>query len=334
MSYKTAFRQVMREYETSRSRAESLLDRRKADIYNELPRIAEIDKALNILGAELARCALDQNQARFNEIREVVRVLKDERRIILEEAGSAEFTAVYNCEVCNDTGFVQSSAESPVERCACLKQRLIDEYYSLSNVREILQAENFDMFDLRLFSENIIENEGLSPHMNMQHIYKLTTNFVENFGTEFNNLLLYGGTGLGKTFACHCIAKDLLDKGRTVLYLTAPRLCKVIEDYRFNRESLAAPDEMLDAVDNVDLLILDDLGAEVSTVITSAALFDIINQRLISYKHTVISTNLTPTALEAQYSERIVSRFFGNYQMLKFFGEDIRLKKKYGSVRI
>ena len=334
MSYKAAFRKVMGEFESQRKQTEHLKDERKQEIYAKLPRVAEIDRETGILGASIARCALSQDASKLSDLRGKIALLKAERDSILEETGVAELESVYKCSKCKDTGFVQLTQTSTPTRCACLNQRLIDEYYSLSNVRQILNAENFDMFDLRLFSENIQESEGLSPHTNMQYIYKLTTNFVKNFDDEFNNLLLYGGTGLGKTFACHCIAKDLLDKGRTVLYLTAPRLCKVIEDYRFNRDALTEPDEMLDAVDNVDLLILDDLGAEVSTVITSAALFDIINQRLISYKHTVISTNLTPTALEAQYSERIVSRFFGNYQMIKFFGEDIRLKKKYGSVRI
>jgi DNA replication protein DnaC len=112
-----------------------------------------------------------------------------------------------------------------------------------------------------------------------------------------------------------------------------PRLCKVIEDSRFNRASLAEPEEMLDAVDTVDLLVLDDLGAEISSLITSAALFDIINQRLLTRRPTLISTNLTTNELAVQYSERIVSRFLGNYQLIKFFGEDIRVKKKYGGTR-
>jgi len=331
MGYKSAFRQVMRDYEVSRHRAESLLDERRNEMYQRMPRIAEIDKELGILGAALVRNTLGSGDA-LDEIRADIGCLQEERRVLLENVISGVDT-VYSCEKCVDTGYIQATLESPGTRCTCLQQRLIDEYYSLSNIKGILQDENFDTYDLRLFSESLIESEGLSPHANMQQIYRLTTRFVTDFDTEFNNLLLYGGTGLGKTFACHCIAKDLLDKGQTVLYLTAPRLCKVIEDYRFNRESLAAPDEMLEAVDEVDLLILDDLGAEVSTIITSAALFDIINQRLISRKHTVISTNLTPTALEAQYSERIVSRFFGSYQMIKFFGDDIRVKKKYGGLR-
>jgi len=335
MTYKAAFSKVMKDYEFAREDANILIEQRKAEVYARAPEIAEIDKALAKLGAGLARMALAGDENGMKEVREKSLWLKDKRQVLLQSNFAENYlTPVYRCTDCEDTGYIQNAPGRPAERCPCLKQRLINEYYSLSNMKEVLQDENFDTYDLRLFSDAILPNEGLSPNVNMQTIYRLATKFVTDFDSEFNNLLLYGEPGLGKTFVCHCIAKDLLDAGRTVLYLTAPRLCKILEDYRFNRESLAEPDAMLATVDEVDLLILDDLGAEFSTVVTSAALFDIINQRLLTRKHTVISTNLTPDALAAQYSERIVSRFAGNYQMIKFFGEDIRVKKKYGGLRM
>jgi len=335
MTYKAAFNKIMKDYEFARDDANILVEKRKAEVYARVPEIAEIDRTLAKLGASLARMALAGDENGMKEARSQADLLKDKRQTLLANNFGADYlTAVYRCMDCQDTGYIQTTSGHPAERCPCLKQRLINEYYSLSNMNQVLQDENFDNYDLRLFNTNILPNEGLSPNVNMQTIYRLATKFVIDFDSEFNNLLLYGEPGLGKTFVCHCIAKDLLDAGRTVLYLTAPRLCKVLEDYRFNRESLTEPDEMLAAVDEVDLLILDDLGAEFSTVVTSAALFDIINQRLLTRKHTVISTNLTPDALAAQYSERIVSRFAGNYQMIKFFGEDIRVKKKYGGLRM
>ncbi|MCL1787181.1 MAG: ATP-binding protein, partial [Defluviitaleaceae bacterium] len=299
------------------------------------PELADIDQTLAKLGAGLARMALAGDTEGIRAAKTEASALRERRQALLKGTiGESFLTDVYRCDACKDTGYLETAPGQPARRCPCLKQRLINEYYSLSNVKEALQEENFDTYDLRLFSQNILPREGLSPHTNMQTIYRLAMQFVTDFDKEFNNLLLYGEPGLGKTFVCHCIAKDLLDAGKTVLYLTAPRLCKVLEDYRFNRESLTEPDAMLSAIDEVDLLILDDLGAEFSTIVTSAALFDIINQRLLTRKHTVISTNLTPETLAAQYSERIVSRFAGAYQMIKFFGEDIRVKKKYGALRI
>lgn len=336
MRHKNTLRDIMREYEQIRSQTETQRDQRIEDIYRSIPRLAEIDQALKEQGLGLARIALSGDADKANESRATSAKLRKERHTLLEKNKISEnyFTPDYRCNVCKDTGYTIFAPGIPANPCVCLKQSLIDEYYSLSNMKEILQEENFETFDIRLFSEETLKSEGLSPRQNMENNYRHATSFVQKFGKKFQNLLLYGKSGLGKTFICHCIAKDLLDEGQTVLYLTAPRLCKIIETHRFNRDSLSEPEEMLDTVDQVDLLILDDMGTEISTIITSAALFDIINQRLLMRKPTVISTNLTPDGLEAQYSERILSRFLGHYHMIKFFGEDIRAKKKYGGLRI
>jgi len=321
----------MRSYETSRNQAEALLEERRAALIRSFPRIQEIDRALSETGLSLAKLALSQDKYGLQEARAKAEALKQEKASILAAGGVPEdyLTAIYRCATCNDTGYKPPEPGRLPERCGCLKQKLVEAYYSLSNIKGILDEENFDTFDSRCFSPTIVEAEGISPLTNMQAIYRIATDFVQDFNVKFDNLLLYGRPGLGKTFICHCIAKDLLDAGHTVLYLTAPRLFKIIEDYRFNREFMVEP-EMLDAVTDVDLLILDDLGAEFITLVTSSALFDIINQRLLAKKPMVISSNLPPQELMSHYSERIFSRFTGHYRMIKFFGEDVRSKKKYG----
>ena len=334
MTYRAAYRKVMREYEYARDGAAALLEARKAEVYSTVPEIKEIDYALAKIGSGLSKLALAGDTQGMANARQEAEALKAKRQALLKSTvGESYLVNVFRCMACQDTGFIQETPGSVATRCKCLRQRLINEYYALSNIKGALEEENFDTFDYRIFSTETVREEGLSPRENMQTVYRLATQFVRDFGTTFDNLLLYGEPGLGKTFVSHCIAKDLLDAGKTVLYQTAPRLCKILEDYRFNREAMREPDEMIAAVDDVDLLILDDLGAEIPTVVTSAALFDIINQRLLARKPTVISTNLTPVALTNQYSERLVSRFF-NYQMIKFFGEDLRVKKKYGGLRI
>ena len=332
MAYKSIYKDVMRSYEAARNQAETIREERLSAIYHSFPQVAKIDKELSAIGLSLAKLALTKDEHALHAARNNAEALKQEKAAILAAGGVPEdyFTAIYNCMACNDTGHKPQEPGMLPKRCTCLRQKLVDAYYSLSNIRGILDEENFDTFDLRCFSPNIIEAEGLSPLTNMKAIHRVATEFVQDFNVKFDNLLLYGRTGLGKTFICHCIAKDLLDAGQTVLYLTAPRLFKIIEDYRFNRESLNEPDEMMDAVADVDLLILDDLGAEFVTVVTSSALFDIINQRLLAKKPMIISSNLSPHELENHYSERIVSRFSGYYRMIKFFGEDIRTKRMYG----
>jgi len=332
MGYKAIYKDVMRSYEASRSQAEALLEERRADLYRRFPRVAEVDAQLSAIGLSLAKLALSKDAHGIENARVNSEALKKEKAAILAMGGVPEdyLTAKYNCMTCNDTGHKPSEPGKIPERCGCLRQKLVEAYYALSNIKGILNEENFDTFDSRCFSPKIVEAEGLSPLTNMQAIYRMASDFVHDFKTKFDNLLLYGRTGLGKTFICHCIAKDLLDAGHTVLYLTAPRLFKIIEDYRFNRESMNEPEEMLEAISDVDLLILDDLGAEFVTIVTSSALFDIVNQRLLAKKPMVISSNLSPQELERHYSERIVSRFAGHYRMIKFFGEDIRVMKKYG----
>jgi len=332
MGFKSVYRDVMRGYEAARENAALILERRKKALYESIPRLSEIDAELAGLGLNLVKQTLAGDATGLCITRAKAAELEKEKinLLAINKVSDDYLAATHNCRQCKDTGHLPAEIGQVAERCSCLKQKLIEAYYSLSNIKGILAEENFDTFDYRFFSPNIIENEGISPQKNMNSVYEMTTDFVKDFGVQFNNLLLYGPTGLGKTFVCHCIAKDLLDAGYTVLYLTAPRLFKVVEDYRFNRDTLAEPDEMLEAITDVDLLILDDLGAEFTTVVTSSALFDLVNQRLLMKKPTVISTNLPPEELVHYYSERIVSRFRGHYLLIKFIGEDIRVKKKYG----
>jgi len=216
----------------------------------------------------------------------------------------------------------------------CLKQRLIQKYYDCSNLSGVLERENFSTFDIRCYSATVINSEQMSPRARMEAIHGVCKEFTEGFMGEEKrgNLLFYGEPGLGKTFLCNCIAKEILDKGATVLYSTAPKLFKALEVFRFNRQEAGDP-ETVEALTEVDLLIIDDLGTEVSTLVTASELFNILNTRLLENRSIVISTNLSPAEIKNQYSERIVSRFFGEFKMLKFIGDDIRVKKKYGKLK-
>ena len=334
MTYKNAYRKVMRDLEKERERAENSRFEQREKIFEKFPRLKEIEQILGNIGLKISRLALGGNLQEINKLRQESDALKKERLSLLGKTHDKYFTLKFNCEKCSDTGFISHHPGNPAEPCSCLKQRLINEYYSMSNMNQVLSDENFDTFDISLFSTETNKNEGLSPRKNMENNHKEALSFVQSFSEKFQNLYLYGEPGLGKTFLCHCIAKDLLNHAHTVLYLTAPRLCKVIENARFNRDYSEPPSEMLDSVDNADLLVLDDFGAETPTSITTAALFDIINQRILTRKPTIISSNFSINDLEPLYSQRFTSRFFGFYEPLKFFGDDIRVKKKRGGFRM
>ena len=332
--HKSAAGEILREYERLRANAEQSAAMLKEKAYEKSPGLKEADSKLKLLGLDLARLSASGNLAQIKTCEKKISELRGKRKAILSELKISEskFVPKYSCSLCKDTGYVSKNLAAIPAMCKCFKQKLINAHYCLSNLNQVLSEENFDNFDFRLFSDVLDENEGLSARINMERVYSVATKFASDFGKEFNNLLLFGETGLGKTFVCHSIAKDLLDRGFTVLYLTAPRLIRILAKSRSFYEDQTETNELLETIDDVDLLILDDLGTEVMTVVTIASLFDIINHRLITKKPMVISTNLDQNSLMEHYSERIVSRFIASYQILKFFGTNIRIKKKLGSL--
>lgn len=320
------YREIQREYDALRTQKAGELRERKEKIYTELPRLREIEQELSKLGIAAARMVLkgsvDVEEA-VAQLQKEQKVLEEERRALLVKNcySMSLLQQEYVCEACKDTGYIESTM------CNCMKHKIMDKLYDQSNVREVVQRENFDTFDLRLFSDVVSADEGISPKENAGRNLKRALEFAEN--PVGDNLLLFGGAGRGKTFLCNCIAKDMLDQGKTVLYLTAGQLFKQLEQMRFHREMEEEQTDWDAELLNVDLLIIDDLGTEFPTVFTTSELFRIINDRKLHKKPVVISTNMDYKALMEHYSDRVMSRLIGEYTSLKFFGDDIRMKKKY-----
>lgn len=322
------FREILREYDSLRTQKAAELRERKAMLFDRLPRLEEIERELSLLGTKTARMVLKGTvnpKEMIEQLKKEQKILEQERLEILSanHLSPKLLEVEYACPKCKDTGFIGT------EQCVCLKRRLMDKLYDQSNVRDIIKVENFDNFDFSLYNTASSKEEGLSPKANAEKLYRRALAFVDDFGNGAN-LLIYGGTGLGKTFLCNCIAKDLLEKGHTVLYLTAGQLFRKLEEQKFHREddeeeAKEWDQELLEA----ELLIIDDLGTEFATIFTASELFRIINDRKLAKKAVVISTNLGPTELMNLYSDRVTSRFFGEFEQMKFFGDDIRIIKKY-----
>ncbi len=323
-------RPIMLGYEEKRRQAENLRQRRMEEVYARIPRIQAIDGELESFGLRALQEAIragGDRQALLERLRSHNRALVDEKNHLLAAAGyTADYLELqYECPICKDTGYQDG------QRCRCLQQQLIQKSYQQSNLQEALARDNFQTFDLFRYSNRPYEQEPFTPRENMEKIRQAAMDYVWHFpDNEVQNLLLYGTTGTGKTFLCSCIAKELLDHGYTVLYLTAYELCSVLESCRFR--SKYGDDEhataMRQLMDTCDLLIIDDLGTEFSTALSVADLFQCINQRLIQRRSTVISTNLSLNQLGKTYTDRLVSRLIGNYRLLKFYGPDLR-KMKY-----
>ena len=320
------YKDILAEYDRLQSAAAAAQKDRQKEVYGRVPRLRAIEEEISQTGLRTVKIVLS-SPARAEELTEKLRqrveeLKKEKETLLLQNGYPTDYLDIqYACPFCQDTGYIEG------EKCACFQQKFVNRAYQLSNLKEVLERENFDFFDFRFYSPVRDESRGMSPLENMKKILNVCVRFTANFDQEFTNLLLYGGTGLGKTFLCNCIAKDLLDRGRTVLYVTAGSLFKIVEDARFGRGEDEEPQDYMEDILSVDLFIIDDLGTEFSTVLTASELFHMVNSRLLERKPCIISTNMEPKDLAAQYSDRIVSRLAGNYEFLEFFGEDIRMKK-------
>ncbi|MGF7144570.1 DNA replication protein DnaC [Anaerotaenia torta] len=320
------YNQILREYDSRRLENKHELDLRIAHAYRLVPALKELEEEMVALAAESGRMALRGNDSGLKELRERIAGLDDSKTRLLNQAGlpSDYLQMHYRCGQCQDTGYIGR------DKCNCFKQAIADLMYSGSNIKAVLENENFSSFSFQFYSDDYIDEAlGLSPRSNMQKVVAGCRNFTRNFGENKDNLLFLGNTGVGKTFLANCIAKELLDKGYTVIYLTAFRLFDILEKHKFGRDedSSYTAANQFEYILDCDLLIIDDLGTELNNAFTNSQLYLIINERLLRQRSTVISTNLSLPNINTTYGERIFSRIVSSYHVERIVGEDIRLLK-------
>ena len=312
-------RKISLHYENIRRKNEEILKNRKKEIYRNIPQIAEIDKYINQLGLKSCKSLFLKPSSSLVMVvtREISDLKKEKERLLTENGYDINYLSMpYNCEYCKDSGLLEDGS-----KCYCLNKLIIDKLYKTSNLDHTLKKENFLHFDTNIFSDKIDEKEGISPKENILKIREISKRFIETFKEDNDfNLLFYGPTGQGKTFTINCIAKELLDRNISVIYLTAYEIVELLENKRFKK----IDDDRYDYLFEAQLLIVDDLGIELVSSFTNSEIFNIINTRLIRGKKTVISTNLSPKELSETYTDRVFSRVFQKFMPLKFFGEDLR----------
>ena len=304
--------------------------RRRRQVYAVRPQLSQLDRALKRTMAELIGATLKNGEdtaAVIQDIRQRNQALQRERAEILKELGLTveELDDGPMCRSCGDTGWKGASM------CRCLKelctQEQIKELSKLLNLGE----QSFDTFRLDYYSQTMYPSHGKSPRENMKFIHEVCRNYAQNFEHfYFKNLFLSGPPGLGKTFLSACIARTVSENGFSVVYDTAGNIFAQFENRKFQRDTegvQVARDDTRRYL-TCDLLILDDLGSELTTQFVQTALYELINTRMVAGKHTVISSNLTMDEVGRRYSPQIASRLAGEYHVLGFFGDDIRLLKK------
>ena len=224
------------------------------------------------------------------------------------------------CPICNDTGYHAGGV------CRCLRA-----YYAKEQQKELsrmldLGNQSFDTFELEWYSDQVEPGRTISYQENMKWVYDVCAEYAHRFGRKPGNLLLFGAPGLGKTHLSAAIAREVSGRGYSVVYDTASHIFERFESQKFGREDEAQED--VERVLECDLLILDDLGTEMTTAFVQSALYQILNTRLMEKRSTIVNTNLTPTDLARRYTPQIASRIEGEYQILPFLGQDIRKLKK------
>ena len=295
---------------------------RQAELYAAYPRLREIDRALRQSMAKTVAAAFRKGEdptAAIALIRAENQALQREREWILEandlEESALEPTVI--CPKCGGSGYLGAVM------CECLqelcRQEQKKELSSLLGGRE-----TFEGFRLDYYSTEPDPNFGVSPRQLMQMTFNHCRRYAREFSCKSPSLLFTGGPGLGKTFLSACIARTVADSGYSVVYDTAGKLFSDFEAVKFGGDRSDLTKKYLAC----DLLIIDDLGTEMTTQFTQSVLYQVINTRLMEEKPVIISTNLTDELLRQRYAPPIASRLLGAYQVCQFLGSDIRQRRR------
>lgn len=327
--------EIIRSYNRRQLQNKREQNQRIADVYQQIPRIKEINEEISGLSLNTTKqLLLNPSHTLIPEYKSILAKLHDEKESLLREHGfPADYMKLrYTCKDCQDTGYINN------KKCHCFKLAEIDILYHQSNIKNILKYENFSTFSYEFFRNDYKDSvTGMTPAANIHSVVDICHNFIDNFtkieDKKYSNLLFFGETGVGKTFLTNCIAKELIEQYQSVIYLSAIKLFNILSDAEFDHNNVDAKNQVMQII-NCDLLIIDDLGTELSNSFTNSALFNCLNERLIAKHSTIISTNLIFTELMERYSERITSRLAKEFTFLKIYGDDLRHNKKVKSRQI
>lgn len=319
-------RRAIARMESDKQRRAEEFARRRETLYRAEPRLQNIEQQLRSTMSKIITGALQHG----TDPLPAIRVIRDENLDLQRQRAELLLSMGYPmdyleekaaCDKCNDSGFCGDKV------CTCLQR-----YYNAQQKRELSQLldlgnQSFDTFSLDWYPTRVNERIGRSPREHMEQVFEVCSNFSRHFEKTGGNLLLTGATGTGKTFLSACIAREVTERGFSVVYDTAASIFRVMENEYFHR----GEEDQSEAVERFlrcDLLIMDDLGTELTTAFVQSALYRIVNTRLTAGKSTVISTNLSPDELSERYTAQIFSRIEGEYEILPCLGDDIRLLKR------
>ncbi len=319
MSYNAEnYRRVRRMLEERRLSAVREADTRLAALHAACPPVAEIDRRLAATGRKLFRVAClggDDLAARVDALKQENLALVDARNAELKKIGlPPDYTDVhYTCPQCMDTGFTDT------KMCDCMRRALVEEGFRSSGIGALIDRQNFDNFSFEYYKE---DKDALNL---VRYAYDECRRYAEEFRPGAGNLLLMGGTGLGKTHLSTAVARRVIERGFDVQYESAQNIFSAFEYDRFR--SRGDDPSRSEKYMTCELLIMDDLGTEMQTPFTLSCLYNLLNTRLCRGNSTLINTNLTEKEIFSRYEDRITSRLLGEFKLLLLRGQDIRKQR-------
>lgn len=330
------YESIMREYELVQNRNRRLQEEREEEIFRKVPGYQALTEQSGALARSCAIKLLETNDTGAIDIlRRRLSTLTAEKKQLLQKYGYPQdyLDPIYRCPNCRDTGYLQAdlagseedlaghiSVKGGREKCQCFRQKEIALLYEQSNIQEIIEKENFSTLSFEYY-------EG-EDRRRFQEAVRISLDFVQNFIQDYQNLFFYGTVGTGKSFLSGCIARELLVAGHSVIYFSSAGLFDLLARYSFDPKSKEILYGFYSDLYNSDLIIIDDLGTEVTNSFVTSQLFGCLNERILRKKATIISTNLSLEELRDRYSDRIFSRISSNFTMCKLTGPDIRIYKK------
>lgn len=307
---------IMRSYEEKQRASRYRLEKNIQEVCQKIPSYEELERQSAAISIEQGRKLLGGDKNALVELKIKLRELSERKASLLRENGFPPdfLTASHECEKCRDTGYVDN------QKCSCFRAAEIELIYEQSHIKSMLQTENFAFLSYDYYVGDELEK--------FTKAVQICQNFIESFLLDYRNLFFYGTVGTGKSFLSCCVAKALMDQGNLVIYFSASQLFDALSKSTFEKDNNEALSGISEDIYNCDLLIIDDLGTELTNSFVSSRLFSCLNNRHMRKKATIITTNLSLGELRDRYSERIFSRITSNYTVCKLIGPDIRMKKK------
>lgn len=306
---------IFRQYEEKQRQNRLEMQRRRDHVYECLPEYRNLEDAAASLSVAQGKKLLFGDEAALDSLRQSLAALKEQKKQLLLDAGlSADYLEpIFTCPDCQDTGYINR------EKCHCLKQAEITLLYEQSGIQDMLKRNNFSLLSYEYYT-----GEGLTL---FKHAVETCRNFIKYFNSDYRNLFFYGTVGTGKSFLSGCVAKELMDRGYSVIYFGAAGLFDLLSSVSFDAKNRDEKQSTYSDLYQCDLLILDDLGTELTNQFTASQLFSLLNERHLGKKSTLISTNFSLAELRDRYSDRIFSRITSNFEVCRLAGEDIRMYK-------